>query len=283
MWKYALLISYVGGPFCGWQKQKHSTITSVQSELEKCLTKITGEVTSMVGSGRTDAGVHAIGQVAHFVLRQKHWDTQILFRAFNGTLSSKIKVIAVQEVDITFHAQRSAMKKQYSYYFQQGPAPIPYLEPHHWWIRKTLDVPAMTRGLSCLVGQHDFKPFQASGAAPGQTVRTILEAEVREQPCVEFFPVHEIHLIRVRIVGTGFLKQMVRGIVGTLLQVGEGRRPPECFEEILQSKDRNQVGPTAPARGLWLERVWYPAEFKLAWQPDLDILGQSSLKHPDEI
>jgi tRNA pseudouridine38-40 synthase len=132
----------------------------------------------------------------------------------------------------------------------------------------------MSEGLKFLVGEHDFKPFQGAGAKPGPTVRCILEADVELRPIV--FPElgvsrnYEIQerlaLIRVRVVGTGFLKQMVRGIAGTLLQIGEGRRPPECISEILASQDRSQVGPTAPARALWLERLWYPSSFQLPWQ-----------------
>jgi tRNA pseudouridine38-40 synthase len=169
----------------------------------------------------------------------------------------------VRAVPIEFHAQRSAEKKQYSYYFQQGPCALPHLEPYSWWIRKPLDRPAMQRALDLLKGEHDFIAFQGRGATVKTTVRRILEAEVSWE-LVRFPQAMELHegvplgCVRVRLIGTGFLKQMVRGIAGTLLQVGEGRRPPECMTEILASRDRGQVGPTAPGRALWLERVWYP-------------------------
>jgi tRNA pseudouridine38-40 synthase len=275
MKKYAALVSYVGTGFCGWQKQKGSAAEgapSIQQTIEAALSKMTSESVSIVGSGRTDSGVHAVGQVAHFVLKEKEWDPKILQRGMNSILPISIRVLQVQEIDIEFHAQRSAEKKQYSYYFQQGPCAIPHLEPYSWWIHKRLDIEAMQRGINHLLGAHDFKPFQASGAKPGPTVREILEARVTFEPVL--FPATmtpistpnwngEIGFIRVRIMGTGFLKQMVRGIAGTLLQVGELRRDPDCFAEILKSGDRNQVGPTAPGRALWLERVWYPEKYSL--------------------
>ncbi len=265
IWKYAALVSYVGTRYCGWQKQKGSAAEgapSIQETIDLCLRKMTQEPEAkVVGSGRTDSGVHATGQVMHFVLRRKPWNPDILLKGLNGLLPRDIQVLAVREIPIEFHAQKSAEKKQYSYYFQQGAASVPSQEPLSRWIRKRLDLAAMQDAVNRLVGEHDYKPFQARGAKVGTTVRRILEAEISELP-LPFpgstpVPSNPVTLVRVRLVGTGFLKQMVRGIAGTLLQVGEGRRPPSCMSEILATGDRNLVGPTAPARGLWLERVWY--------------------------
>ena len=264
--KYALLLSYEGTAYCGWQKQKGSGASgapSIQETIEKTLMRITSENSiSLVGSGRTDAGVHAVGQVAHFVLRRKAWDLGILQKGLNSLLPRDIRVISTQQVAVDFHAQRSAEKKQYSYYFQQGACALPSLSPYSWWIKKKLDLEAMNAGLHHLLGRRDFKPFQASGSNPGPTVREILEGEVTWEPIPHPHqtPVedHPFGYVRVRVVGTGFLKQMVRGISGTLLEVGEGRRDSDCFRQILESADRRQVGPTAPARALWLEQVWYP-------------------------
>lgn len=264
--KYAALISYVGTDYCGWQKQKANAelkaAMSIQETLEKALSRITSEELKVVGSGRTDSGVHALGQVAHFVLQRKAWDVLILQKGLNSLLPTAIRVIDIQAVDIAFHSQRSAIRKQYSYYFQQGSCPLPHLEPYSWWIQKRLNLQAMQSALSHLVGEHDFKPFRAAGAKPGPTVRQILEAEVKFEE-ISFpnpIPIHAkpFGFVRVRVIGTGFLKQMVRGIAGTLLQVGEGRRHPDCMREIICSGDRKLVGPTAPGRALWLERVWYP-------------------------
>jgi len=264
MWKYAALVSYVGLRYCGWQKQKGSAADgdpSIQATMEESLSKMTSEEVTVVGSGRTDSGVNATGQVIHFVLRKKEWDPQIIRKGMNGLLPRDIQVLSVQRVPIEFHAQRSATKKQYSYYFQQGSCALPHLNLTSWWIKKKLDIEAMQQALVFLTGEHDFKPFQASGAKPGPTVRKILEAQVCWEPLV--FPGttsvegKEIGFVRMRVVGTGFLKQMVRSIAGTLLQIGEGRRPPECIREILETRNRGLVGPTAPARALWLEQVWY--------------------------
>ncbi len=269
MWKYACLISYVGTEYYGWQRQavKSKKLSpSIQASLESAIQKMTGEEVSVVGSGRTDSGVHAVGQVAHFVLKKKNWSFQTLMSGLNSGLPMSIRVMAVQNVDLEFHAQKSAEKKQYSYYFQQGPCPLPHIEPYSWWIRKKLDTDAMSKALKALRGKKDFKVFQASGSKPGSTVREILETEVKVLP-IEFpsSGTSDFSLIRVRIVGTGFLKQMVRGIAGTLLQVGEGKREITCFEEILDKKDRSMLGATAPARALWLEKVWYPESFSLQW------------------
>ncbi|MFZ9595500.1 MAG: tRNA pseudouridine(38-40) synthase TruA [Bdellovibrionia bacterium] len=279
MWKYAVLIAYSGTHYCGWQKQKGSGASgdpSLQESIEKALGVITGESVSVVGSGRTDSGVHAAGQVAHFILRQKAWDAHRLMKGLNSQLSQDIRILALSPVSLEFHAQKSAEKKQYSYYYQQGSCAPPHLLPYTRWIRKDLDLDAVTQALGFLRGEHDFKAFQASGSKPGSTVRTVLEADVTVLPIL--FPALGFHeggsglsssfrLVRIRLVGTGFLKQMVRSIAGTLLQVGEGYRPPSCIREVLASKDRSQVGPTAPARGLWLEKVWYPSEFGLRLEP----------------
>lgn len=268
MQKYAVILAYKGTRYCGWQTQKGSGAAkdpSIQSTIQAALLQMTGEDVSIVGSGRTDAGVHAVRQVAHFILKEKVWEPRILFRGLNTILPPDIRVRHVLPVTIEFHAQRSAVRKQYSYYFQQGSSPLPHLAPYSWWIHKTLNVEAMSEAVQCLIGEHDFKAFQASGSKPTTTsVREILEADVTVVPAG--FPVdplfgEEATFVRVRLMGTGFLKQMVRGISGTLLQVGDGRRPPSVMKELLDARSRQGVGPTAPARALWLERVWYPPEF----------------------
>lgn len=268
MWRYAALLSYRGGPYCGWQTQIKGVsgeLPSVQSTFAEALEKITQERVSIIGSGRTDSGVHAVGQVAHFTLKRKEWSPKTLEKALNWGLPPSIRVARIAPVPLDFHAQKSAVRKQYSYYFQQGACALPHLEPYSWWIRKRLDQAAMREALNHLRGEHDFKPFRASGAKPGSTsVRKILEAEILEERVG--FPhgrAEEAYFVRMRLVGTGFLKQMVRGIAGTLLQVGEGRRKPSCMLEILERQDRSLLGQTAPGRALWLERVWY--------EPDIDL------------
>lgn len=267
MQKYAVILSYSGTHYCGWQEQRgpHSGgIPSVQETVQAAVHRMTGEKVSIVGSGRTDSGVHAIGQVAHFILRERDWDPRILFKGLNSLLKPSIQLVEARKVPIEFHAQRSAQKKQYSYYFQQGPCPLPHIEPYSRWIRKTLDQDAMREAISCLVGEHDFKAFQGKGAEVVSTVRRILEAEVLYEPLQH---PHDLRMggdrfgfVRVRLVGTGFLKQMVRSIAGTLHEIGEGKRPATDMRMILETMDRSEVGRTAPGKGLWLERVWYPIE-----------------------
>lgn len=268
MHKYALHISYVGTQYCGWQKQKPGNSgdqPSIQSTIESAIAKITGETAPVVGSGRTDSGVHSIGQVAHFVLRLRKWDSANLFKGLNSILPKDIRIISAQEVPLSFHAQHSSTKKQYSYYFQQGPCALPHLESYSWWIRKKLNLDAIQVALNFLKGTHDFQAFQASGAQVKSTIRQIYEAEVSWEPIPvpgkPYFQLSEdqipFGLVRVRLLGSGFLKQMVRGIAGTLLQIGENRRRPEEMLEIINQKARSLVGPTAPARALWQEQVWY--------------------------
>lgn len=264
--KYAALLSYDGTSYCGWQKQKGSAAQgapSIQETFENALKKITQETElKTVGSGRTDSGVHALGQVVHFVLKKKNWDQSILEKALNSQLPMTIRTLAVMPVALDFHAQRSATQKQYSYYFQQGPCAVPHLEPYSWLIKKRLNLKAMQKALDLLKGSHDFKAFQSRGAKPGPTVREIFEAQIHWEelpfPSIVGWSKDPIGFVRMRLIGSGFLKQMVRGIAGTLLQIGEERRKPDCINEILATRDRNLVGPTAPARALWLEKVWYP-------------------------
>lgn len=234
---------------------------SIQQTFEEALFKLTGEEIPVVGSGRTDSGVHALGQVVHFVLKRKPWKPEVLLTGLNSHLPPSIRVLHSQEVPMDFHAQRSATHKQYSFYFQQGPCPLPHLHATSWWIKKRLDVERMSQSLAHLVGEHDFKPFQGRGAKPIPTVRKILEADVTRIglpfPLATSDEREALTLVRVRVVGTGFLKQMVRGIAGTLLEVGEHRREPDSMREILERQERDLVGATAPGKGLWLERVWY--------------------------
>lgn len=266
--KFAARITYLGARYCGWQKQHGSAAEgdpSIQSVMEQVLESIVSERVGITASGRTDAGVHASGQVIHFVLKGRPWTAEVLRRAFNSRLPPSIRVLKVEPVSMEFHAQRSAVKKQYSYYFQQGAASHAPVEPYSWWIRKTLDRKSMQAALDDLKGVHDFLPFQARGAKVKTTVREILEAEVEwislpmAYPGGWVLPGHsgDFGFVRVRLVGTGFLKQMVRGIAGTLLEIGEGRRPASSIRDILQTKERSLVGVTAPARALWLEQVWY--------------------------
>ena len=263
--RYRITLSYVGTRFCGWQKQPNRKVVSIQGCLETALKSITTQKVAVAGSGRTDAGVHALAQVAHFDLaphrKGGQWETRVLQNGLNSKLPADIRILNCEISNHDFHAQKTAIQKQYAFYFAQGPSPLPFLEPYTWWIRDRLDDQAMNEAVKKIEGEHDFKVFQASGALLKTTVRKIVSASVERVSPVGFLTLpledHGVELVRLRLVGTGFLKQMVRSIAGTLLQVGDGRRDPNCLLELIQSKKRHEVGPTAPSKGLWLERVDY--------------------------
>ncbi len=270
MKRYAALISYLGTNYSGWQVQAHADghDASIQATLEETLEKMIGVRVHWQASGRTDAGVHANGQVANFTI---DWTTGVrggkpeisayhLQRGLNTLLPSAIRILDLQEAPADFHAQQHAQKKQYSYYIQTGLAPSALYAPYSKFLRGPVNIVAMNESAGHLIGEFDFKPFQAAGSKVLKTtVRTIFEAEVSDCTPVSAFPapLQSLRLIRIRVVGTGFLRHMVRGIAGTLMQVGQGLRPPGDMAGILRSQNRDEVGPTASAHGLWLERVWY--------------------------
>ncbi len=269
--KYAALISYLGTNYSGWQIQAHATghDPSIQAVLEAALEKMVGQHSHWQASGRTDAGVHALGQVANFSI---DWSAPgragkpeitpfHLHRGLNTILPSAIRILELREAPADFHAQLGASKKQYSYYIQTGRAPSALHAGISRFHRRPLNVAAMDEGIRHLLGEHDFLAFQGAGSKPMRsTVRTMFEAEVVEYPTGGPFsvPLASLKMIRIRVVGSGFLKHMVRGIAGTLIQIGNGARPPSDIRKILETKDRSTVGPSAQPQGLWLERVWYP-------------------------
>jgi tRNA pseudouridine38-40 synthase len=263
--RFCLGVTYIGARYCGWQNQgvDSGSKPSIQSVFEAVLRAITGEKNNVIASGRTDAGVSALEQVVHFDSSAVHLTSEMLIPAMNSNLPPDIRILWAKEVEGTFHAQRSAIKKQYSYYYLTGPCALPEWRYRTTWIRHSLDVGRMHVAAHQLVGEHDFLAFQGRKAASSKsTVRTIFEADVTSlgAPSILGESVgrsgHE--LIRVRLVGSGFLKQMVRSIAGTLREIGENRRSPESIDELIRSKNRSEVGVTAIASGLWLERVWYP-------------------------
>lgn len=271
MKKYVALISYVGTRYKGWQTQAHPTghDLSVQETLEATLERVIRQRVHFQASGRTDTGVHAMGQVADFSidwnLGPRAGKPEItpyhLLRGLNTHLPPDIRVLDVRVAPDGFHAQKSAKRKQYSYYIQTGRAPSALHAPFSRFHSGPFDVAAMNEAVQHLVGEHDYKPFQAAGSKPLKTtVRWIYEAEVTE--CADDVPfpasMDSLKLIRIRVVGSGFLRHMVRGIAGTLMQVGLGARPPSDMAKILEKQDRALVGPTAAPQGLWLEKVWYP-------------------------
>ena len=245
MRKLKILIEYEGTRYYGWQLQPNQV--SIQEVLESKLHKITREKIRVIGSGRTDSGVHAEGQVAHFQTRST-MQLQEFLKAMNSLLPSDIVVKKVEEAKPDFHAQISATRKTYRYTILNRDYPSALQgRMAHYIATPTLDVTAMRKAARCLVGSHDFNSFQGSGCTAKTTMREIYRLSV----------VKKDDFIRITVDGSGFLKYMVRNIVGTLIEIGWGNWPPEQMKAILKSKNRRLAGPTAPSRGLCLVKVVY--------------------------
>jgi len=239
-----LTVEYDGTDYCGWQIQKNGL--SVQQVIEDCLYNLTSEKIKITGSGRTDAGVHAKGQVAHFDTESTIPPEKFAV-ALNVLLPADIKVIKSEKVSGDFNARKSTKKKTYSYTVYRSEIPRPLKERYALMTDKNLDIPAMKSAAKLFVGEHDFISFCASGSSVKTTVRTIYSLSVKEKGEDVIFTV----------TGGGFLYNMVRIIVGTLLKVGEGKASEKDIELMLSGKNRSLGGKTLPAKGLCLEKVVY--------------------------
>lgn len=244
-----LTVAYDGTRYCGWQRQTNGP--SIQAALEDALLEITQHATHVTGSGRTDSGVHAWGQVASFHT-PSNMPPQVLRKALNATLPPDIVVREATDAPTTFHAINDATSKRYRYVIQPGRVNDPFALQYAWFVKRELDVPAMQAAAAMLLGEHDFASFQSVGSPRLSTVRTMLAAEVAWHTAEESPKVH------IEVEATGFLYNMVRIIAGTLVDIGQGRRSAESMRELLAACDRTQAGMTAPACGLYLLRVHYP-------------------------
>lgn len=242
--KLKLTLEYDGTDFFGWQIQAEGR--TVQEEVEKALRVLLGHEVRIVGAGRTDSGVHALGQVASFSTERRLPEDAYL-KGLNGILPRDVAVVGVEEVPEDFCARRSASKKRYVYRISNRPVCSPLRRRTHWEIFRPLDVSAMREAAAHFLGKHDFSAFRASNCQAPTTVRELFRLDVLERG-------DEIVLV---FEATAFLKHMVRNIVGTLVEVGQGKRPPDDPVRLLASGDRRLAGETAPAHGLTLERVWY--------------------------
>ena len=242
---FKIIIEYDGGRYHGWQRQRDQQ--TVQGEIEKVIHIITQERVDLIGSGRTDTGVHARGQVANFLSRTKH-PAEAIQKGMNSLLPDDIVIREMDEVTPDFHAQFWAKRKTYHYHIRNTSLPCAINRQYAWFIRRPLNVPAMNMAAAHLTGTHDFKSFETVGSPRTHTTRTIFNANVRQ--------LDDIHLM-LEIESNGFLRHMVRNIMGTLVDVGLGRTSPDRFKEILLSKDRRHAGSTAPPHGLFLMQVVY--------------------------
>ena len=239
-----LTIEYDGKKFGGWQKQPNKL--NIQGEIEKAIEEITGEKIDLNASGRTDAGVHSLGQTANFKTNSKIEIEKIPI-AINSKLKQSIRIIKAEEVEENFHARYSCKGKKYRYIINNskyGSAIYRDLE-YHMPIK--LNVEAMQKGIKYFEGENDFKGFKASGTSSKSSVRTIYNAKV----------IQEGERIIIELEGNGFLYNMVRIISGTMVDVGLGKIKPEEIPEIIESKERSRAGKTLPPQGLYLVEVYY--------------------------
>ena len=240
-------LQYDGTDYVGWQRQPNGA--SIQGVLEDALAPIEGTPTTVHGAGRTDAGVHALGQVAS-TSSVSTLDERTLARALNAVLPADVRVLAVEEAAPDFHARFRARAKTYEYRIVNAPIASVFLRRYVWHIQQPLDIDAMRTAAGPLVGTHDFAGFQGTGGFSASTVRTIHALDLEDGGG------YDLPLV-IRITGDGFLRHMVRNIVGTLVEVGVGRWDPWRLLAVLESLDRTQAGRTAPPHGLFLTSVTY--------------------------
>ncbi len=240
-----LLIEYDGTNYQGWQVQTKGP--TIQGILEEKLGLLTGGPIQLFGSGRTDSGVHALGQVAHFKT-QGQMDIQSMQRALNSLLPHDIVIRKIEEVDEGFHARKQSKSKIYEYRILNRNLRSAFHRGYIWHIPQKLNLAEMKKSTRWLIGEHDFSSFRSVGTPTRTAVRRVIRAEWKRG---------RGGLVRFEIEANGFLKQMVRSIVGTLVEVGKGKINPEEFQKILTLKDRKKAGPTAPAHGLFLREVKY--------------------------
>lgn len=238
-----LTIQYDGIKYCGWQKQPNSS--GIQGTIEYAIYEITKEKVNIIGSGRTDAGVHALGQVANFKINSNIPAARIP-DALNAKLPKDISIIDCQEVSDDFHSRYSATGKIYRYLIYNKPYRSPLYKDISYHVRYDLDIQKMRVEAQSLLGTHEFKGFMSSGSSVKDTVRTIHNISIEESG----------DLIVLEVEGNGFLYNMVRILVGTLVDIGRGRID-KPLEEIIASQDRGEAGHTAPAHGLFLKKVHY--------------------------
>lgn len=247
---FKLAVAYNGSRYSGWQWQPGETL-SVQRQIETAIHQIIGEEVRVAGSGRTDAGVHAFGQVASFSTNRWNAPADRWVRAFNCFLPKDIVVRRAEEAALRFHAIRDSVGKLYRYTIRNSRVVDPHLAHLQWCVHRTLDVEAMRAAAQRLVGTHDFASLQGQGSPRYNTVRTIHTLEIQATD------VWEGRVIEINVCANGFLYNMVRNIVGTLVEVGHGKHPPEWIDELLAKRDRSSAGQTAPAAGLCLMEVLY--------------------------
>lgn len=246
-----LSVSYDGSALHGFARQEG--LDTVQGRLESALATVLRREVATVGAGRTDTGVHALGQTVSFESAPGDADAATLLRALGALAGPEVVVTGVRSAAPGFSARHDALAREYRYRLVPGPVAPVFLRGAAWWCKGTLDLGAMRAGAADLLGEHDFRSFCVAESAEGKrTVRGIELLEI--EPACEMGE----HCVVVRVVGRSFLHSMVRIVVGSLVEVGKGRRAPEWMREALEARDRAAAGPTAPPEGLTLWHVTYP-------------------------
>ena len=248
--EYRLTLSYRGTAYAGWQRQDNAA--TVQQTVEEALGALLGHPVTIHGAGRTDAGVHARGQTVHLRLADP-FPEKGLVHGTNHRLPPDIRLLAAHRMAEGFHARKSALGKEYLYRLHRGRVVPPLEAPYVSTAPPDLDLAAVRQALASLPGRHDFTAFASAGGSHTPPWRRILAATADEHG----------RELRLRFFGDGFLRGMVRALVGTLLEIGRGRREPGWMAELLAGRPRAEAGPGAEAKGLTLERVFYPPE----WRP----------------
>ncbi len=242
-----LVIEYDGTSYHGWQSQNNAL--AVQDVIEKAIMTLTGEKCKLIGSGRTDAGVHAIGQVANFITNSKIPPEKFSY-ALNNILPDDIVIKSSEQVPGSFHARYSAIGKKYRYVIYNSRQRSALLRNRAYFVPYDLDIPSMEKAMKYFVGTHDFAAFKAADSTEKSSIRTITDTWLKK----------EGEIVTFEIAGDGFLYNMVRIIAGTLVEVGMGKIAADDIPHIIESRDRRKAGRTAPPHGLYLVEVYYPEQ-----------------------
>ena len=269
---WLLLLTYCGTRYAGWQVQP--VLPTVESEIEKALQQLTGTFQKVLGSGRTDAGVHALNYPAHFQSSRNFTAIQ-WHKALNGLLPPDIVVRYVVEKPIHFHARHKSIGKRYAYLIHNAQQRNPFTENHSWWIRRSLDVKAMRTAAECLLGRHDFSSFRASHCSGSDPVKELREITIGKT-------VSPWGNLIMEFEANSFLQHMVRILAGTLVEVGLRKREAISMKEILKQRDRTKAGKTAPSGGLYQLAVHYP-DGLVSWPKELLINPFRIIQNSEEL
>jgi tRNA pseudouridine38-40 synthase len=248
--RYALGIEYDGAGFSGWQRQNHSP--SVQQNVEKAIGVVANHPITVICAGRTDSGVHARGQVAHFDSSSNRSERQWVL-GINSNLPKTVRVLWVREVDDSFHARFGAISRSYQYSILNRRVPPAIGVSHYGWCRTTLDENLMQEAAQVLQGRHDFSAFRSSGCSAQHAIREVTEISVSRQD----------RFVRIDITANAFLYHMVRNIVGSLIPIGKGEKSAQWFADVFHGKDRKKAGVTAEPQGLCFMSVRYDPKYNL--------------------